>query len=139
MQVNDNAERDLKETYLENLKTDSEKELKDEATDYVTKYYALRGPDLDTVINGQVPRLTWQQALSEAGRSLKDESIFFGRSIATPIRDNGHFLVFKLAQGKESARDLIREAQWMEYLCAHRHLFPLRFNIPEVIKFRCPN
>jgi len=230
MQVSDNAERDLKETYLENLKTDSEKELKDEATDYVTKYYALhhirsmikkmpelidfrlistlrdvlidprflhqrqslffyrsaaealssvvvycrdksladltfselkhilattsgnshrataeamgllpfglRGPDLDTVINGQVPRLTWQQALSEAGRSLKDESIFFGRSIATPIRDNGHFLVFKLAQGKESARDLIREAQWMDYLCAHRHLFPLRFNIPEVIKFK---
>ena len=212
MEVSQETERDLKNYYLENLKTDSEKEVNDEATDYVTKYYALHhirslvkkepelidlriistlrdvlmdtrflhqrqslffyrmaaealcsivvycrdrslaertfsvlkhllaatsgsshrataeamgllplslcGPSLDSGSNGQVPRLTWQQAISVAGIRLKGDPVFFGRSIATRIRGNGHLLVFKLARGGVPAKDLRREAQWMTYLGA---------------------
>ena len=39
--MNLDTERALKKSYLENLKANSEKELKDTATDYVTQYYAL--------------------------------------------------------------------------------------------------
>ena len=41
MRVCQDTERDHKESYLDNLKSDPEREVKDEATDYVSKYYAL--------------------------------------------------------------------------------------------------
>ena len=224
-----NTERVLKRSYLENLKTDSERELKDEATDYLTRYYALHhirsligkmpeladskiifslrdvlmdtrflhqrqslffyriaaetlcsiavhrrdrslgdhcfavlqnilaattgnshrataeamgmlpcslcGPDFDSDINGSIPRLSWQQALSAAGLSLASEPAVYGRSLAAPIQGNGHLLVFKLARSAEAVKDLMREAQWMTYLGTHRQLFPLRFDVPKAIKF----
>jgi len=228
--MNQDTARALTKSYLANLKTDSERELKDAATDYVTQYHALHhirslvgkmpdlvdsrlitslrdvlldtrflhqrqslffyriaaealssivvysrerslvertfavlqnilatasgnshrataeamgllpctlcGPELDTDISGPIPRLTWQQALSSTGINLKNAAVFYGRSIAAPIQGNGHLLVFKLARGEEPLKDLMCEAQWMTYLRAQRHLFPLRFNVPKVIKFK---
>ena len=224
------TERALKISCLENLKTDSEKELKDGAADYVTQYYALHhirslvakmpdlvdfrlisslqavlsdtrflhqrqslffyriaaealcsvvvhcrarhlvdrtfavlqnllaatsgnshrataeamgmlpctlsGPDLEADISGPISRLTWQQALSATGIALKNEPVCYGRSIATPIQGNAHLLVFKLARGQDALRDLMREVQWMEYLRAYRHLFPMRFDVPKVIQYK---
>jgi hypothetical protein len=39
--MNQDTARALTKSYLANLKTDSERELKDAATDYVTQYHAL--------------------------------------------------------------------------------------------------
>ena len=225
-----NTEHNLKDTYLNSLKIESEREIRDEATDYLTRYHALhhirsiikkepdlidtriifalrdaikdtrflhqrqslfyyriaaealslipvfsrdrsladqalaalkyllsstagnnhrataeamglmpftlRGPQLDSGINGRIPHLSWQQVLSETGISLEGEPVFFGRSMASRIRGNGHLLVFKLARAGEPSMDLIREARWMAYLGANRHRFALRFNIPTAIKIR---
>ncbi|MDX2501317.1 MAG: SidJ-related pseudokinase [Deltaproteobacteria bacterium] len=230
MAPSETTERILKETYLNNLKTDSEREIKDEATDYTTRYYALHhlrstikkmpglidtrliftlqdvlkdtrfsrqrqslfyyriaaealssiliysrdrslaecvlaglktllstttgnnhrataeamgllplalgGPDLNPAPTGTIPRLTWQQVLSETGIRPEGQPVFLGRSIATRIRGNGHLLVFKLARAGEPSLDLVREARWMACLGAQRHRFPLRFNIPDALKIR---
>jgi hypothetical protein len=230
MAASDTTERCLKEIYLDNLKTESVREIKDEATDYIARYQALHhlqsviktnpdlvdsrvvlvlrdvlkdtrflhqrqslffyrmaaealssilvhsrnrslgdcalsalgallsttsgnshrataeamgslpftldGPELHPDYNGQIPRLTWDQAVSETGMSLQGEPVFFGRSMAARIRGNGDFLVFKLAGAGEPAKDLSREALWMAYLRDHRHRFSVRFNIPRAVRIR---
>ena len=98
--------------------------------------FNLGGPDLAADFKGRIPRLTWQQAVSETGLSLESEPAFFGRSMAALIKGNGHLLVFKLARAGEPAMDLIREARWMAYLRERRHRYTLRFDIPRAIRIQ---
>jgi hypothetical protein len=89
MNLSEHTEYNLKETCLENLKTESEREIKDEATDYIAKYQALH--HIQQIIKRN-PGLIDSRIISALQEVLNDtrflhqrQSLFFYRMAAEAL------------------------------------------------------
>ena len=102
--------------------------------------FSVRGPVMPPSAVKNVPKLTWDQLLAETGYRLDARPAVYGRSIVVGINSGSAasdgLMVVKLLPGSADPTDLLTEACWMEYFNTVRFAFPVRFDIPELIRIK---
>ena len=102
--------------------------------------FSIRGPDIPPSVTLKIPKINWDQLISETGYKVAAQPMVYGRSIAVGINNDSsapeQLLVVKLLSAGGDPTDLLTEACWMEHFRRTRYSFPLRFNIPEIIRVR---
>ena len=96
---------------------------------------SICGPEIKTR-TATIPRVNWQEVLEGAGVAGSNPPFFVGRSIVRAVNGDGRLLIVKLALAEDSRQSLYEEALWLKHLCSDGYDFPVRFNIPVVIKIR---
>ncbi len=76
------------------------------------------------------PKVGWPELATQYGIKGKNNTLYMGRSLVTPIPDTNRALVIKLGTAKDTPEGLSQESVWMEFLRSSRYLFPDRFDIP---------
>lgn len=97
---------------------------------------SIHGPQVSEETTGDVARVKWQEILEENGITHCDAPALIGRSLVVPIDKEDSLLVVKLARTEHSVQYIYREAVWMEHLYSGGYSFPVRFDIPVVIKIQ---
>jgi hypothetical protein len=92
------------------------------------------GPDVNHKALSRIPVLQWEVFLKAHGLEIAGRPTYIGRSLVARLKQRRRLLVCKMAGKDGSAADLQKEALWMEYLGSCCRPFPVRFDIPEVIK-----
>jgi hypothetical protein len=100
----------------------------------------IRGPDIRPFVIRKIPKITWDQLIDESGYKVSAQPAVYGRSIVIGINNESpvpeQLLVVKLVPAGGDPADLLAEACWMQHFSFARYSFPLRFNIPEIVKIK---
>ena len=97
---------------------------------------SILGPEIEARTAKNIPRVNWQEVLEGAGATGSNPPFFVGRSIVRAVNGDGRLLIVKLALAEDSPQSLYEESLWLKHLCSDGYYFPVRFNIPVVIKVR---
>ncbi|UCD32944.1 MAG: SidJ-related pseudokinase [Desulfobacterales bacterium] len=96
----------------------------------------INGPVVCYQTTADIPHVKWEDLLSKNGFSVCRLPTMFGRSLVAKIDKDNRLLVIKVAHDEHSVQLLNKEALWMDLLSSKGPSFPVRFNIPEPIKFK---
>jgi len=97
---------------------------------------SILGPEIEARTAKNIPRVNWQEVLEGAGATGSNPPFFVGRSIVRAVNGDGRLLIVKLALAEDSPQSLYEESLWLKHLYSDGYYFPVRFNIPVVIKVR---
>ena len=101
---------------------------------------SIRGPDVPPSVIRKMPAVTWDQLIAETGYRAAAQPTVYGRSIAVGVHSEPgaaeQLFVVKLVSSDCDPTDLLTEAFWMGHLNRARYSFPLRFNIPKIVKIK---
>ena len=98
--------------------------------------FLIRGPVISKKGIEGAPLVKWNDILNETNLTLSHGPTIMGRSLVWQTHQEDSLLVVKLASHGDSPQSLLREAFWIEHLSSQNYAFPVRFNIPSVIKIK---
>ena len=98
--------------------------------------FSVRGPVIQRPLSREVPLVSWNELLEQAGTAGYTDPEIVGRSLVLRTGHEGELLVVKLARAEETPAQLSSEALWMEHLRSGEYDFPVRFDIPVPLSFR---
>ena len=96
--------------------------------------FSIHGPEINKNVKQDIPCVRWRQIWEGMGLTISHPPRLFGRSLIAEVEQGDRLLVIKLARAGEPFRSLYGESLWMEHLRTRPYRFPVRFDIPAVIR-----
>ena len=97
-------------------------------------HFTIEGPEIENGHGKNIPVLSWEELLGETGVILHDPPVFIGRSLVGVTSNPGQIFVVKLAGTEHSQQSLRAETDWLDHMGNEHYLFPVKFDIPQILK-----
>ena len=98
--------------------------------------FLISGPVIDEQTKVAAPLVKWDDILHETGITPSHRPSIMGRSLVWGTHQDNSLLVLKLASNGDSPQSLLKETSWIEHLSSKGYAFPVKFNIPAVVKIK---